>query len=114
MKEIFDRVDPDSIAWISLGALRMSPDLKEMMRKRFPGSFLPLGELVPSSDGKLRYVKPVRVRMYQLLLSWIRSRASSRTAVYACMERPEVWSRIFGQTPPSDEEIGATLALPVV
>jgi spore photoproduct lyase len=108
--EIYGTVPAESIAWISLGALRMSPELKDVMRARFPNSFLPLGELVPSADGKLRYVKPIRIKMYQSLMSWIGRRSSLQTKVYACMERPEVWSRVFGRSVPANEEVGDKLA----
>ena len=106
VKEIFDRLPPESIAWFSIGALRMAPRLRTKMRRRFPNSFLPLGELVPCADGKLRYVKAIRTRMYMKMLEWLRQRASASTGIYACMERPEVWSRLFGSSPPTDVEIG--------
>jgi spore photoproduct lyase len=107
---IFDRIPASSIAWISLGALRMTPDLKEMMRLRFKKSFLPLGELVPGGDGKLRYAKPIRLALYQHLLDAIRGKGGELPAVYACMERPEVWSRVFGGSPPSQLEVDAFLS----
>ena len=99
--EIFDRIPSASISWISLGSLRMTPSLSEIVRQRFPGSFLPLGELVPGADGKMRYFKPIRVEMYQKVLGWIRT-ATLRTPVYACMENADVWTRVFG-TPPDEE-----------
>ena len=104
--EIFDRIPGEAIAWFSIGALRMTSGLRDTLRSRFPGSFLPLGELVPCPDGKLRYAKSIRTRMYLKMLEWIRARASASTGVYACMERPEVWSRVFEASPPSDSEIG--------
>lgn len=104
--EIFTRIPPSSVAWISLGSLRMTPSLKELIRHRFPRSFLPLGELVPCEDGKLRYFKPIRVEMYQKILSWIRA-ASPRTSVYTCMERAEVWAKVFSTPPPDERAVGA-------
>ena len=104
--EIFDTIPAQAIAWVSIGTLRMTSGLRDTMRSRFPGSFLPLGELVPCPDGKLRYAKSIRTRMYVKVLEWIRARASASTGVYACMERPEVWSRVFEASPPADSEIG--------
>ncbi len=104
--EIFETVPAEAIAWFSIGALRMTSGLRDTMRSRFPGSFLPLGELVPCPDGKLRYAKSIRTRMYLRVLEWIRARASASTGLYACMERPEVWSRVFQTSPPADSEIG--------
>jgi spore photoproduct lyase len=106
--QIFDFIPARSIAWISLGALRMTPQLRDGIRARFPGSLLPLGELLPGHDGKLRYFKPIRIEMYRQLLNWIRAR-SAVTRVYTCMEKPEVWERIFNGPAPLQPELGAYL-----
>lgn len=98
VQEIFERIPSPSVAWISLGALRMTPALKQIMRERFPGSFLPLGELVPTEDGKLRYFKPLRVEMYQKITSWIRS-ITPKTPLYTCMEGSSVWRKLFDGPP---------------
>ncbi|MBI4445809.1 MAG: radical SAM protein [Acidobacteria bacterium] len=105
---IFDTIPPESIAWISLGSLRLTPALKQIMRERFPKSFLPLGELVPCEDGKLRYFKPLRVEMYARISGWIRERFQ-KTPVYMCMERPEIWEKVFGGIPSSEENLGNQL-----
>ena len=105
--EIFDKIPAASISWISLGSLRLTPRLKELMRKRFPNSFLPLGELVPCPDGKMRYFKPLRVRMYRKVLGWIRDETLT-TPVYACMEGPGVWREVF-QSAPEEKELGEAL-----
>ncbi|MCH8320293.1 MAG: hypothetical protein IH790_04975 [Acidobacteria bacterium] len=104
IEEIFDRIPTSSVSWISMGSLRMTGPLKEMMRKRFPSSFLPLGELVPSEDGKMRYFKPIRVGMYRQVLGWIKDQ-NPTLPVYACMESPDVWRKVF-QSTPSEEELG--------
>ena len=107
--EIFRRFPPRSVAWISLGSLRLSAELKAFMRSRFPRSGLPLGELVPVPDGKLRYFWPIRVRMYRSAVEWVRAR-SPGTPVYLCMERPGVWSKVFAQAPPQEKQLGRRLA----
>ncbi|MGH9342011.1 MAG: radical SAM protein [Acidobacteriota bacterium] len=105
VEEIFDRIPPASLSWISLGALRMSPELKDVMKERFPNSRLPLGELVPTADGKMRYFKPTRVEMYQKILGWIQA-ASANTPVYTCMENSNVWEKVFGTKPATETEVG--------
>lgn len=104
----FQQIPARSIAWISLGSLRLTAELQRLMRQRFPGSILPLGELVPSGDGKLRYFKPIRVQMYREIRGWI-GRRSPRTPVYACMEREDVWRKAFGSPPSPEKELGRTL-----
>lgn len=112
IEEIFQTVPAASIAWISLGSLRMTSQLKEIIRRRFPNSFLPLGELVPNPDGKMRYFKPLRVGMYRQVLGWIREK-SPTTHVYACMEGPGVWREVF-QRVPTEAELGQELIQCVV
>ncbi len=101
---IFAAVPPDQVAWISLGGLRMPSAQREGIKERFPHSSLPYGELVPAEDGKLRYFKAIRLEMYHSLLGWIREH-SPQARVYTCMERPEVWRRVFEGTPPSNREL---------
>lgn len=105
---IFDLLPAASVSWMSVGGLRMTRQLREVIRSRFPTSTVPLGELVPSPDGKLRYVKPIRIEMYRQVVAWLRRRAAN-VPLYACMERPEVWPRIFRGPTPSDEQVAASV-----
>ena len=107
IEELFETIPATSMAWISIGSLRLTSQLKEIMRKRFPSSPLPLGELVPTEDGKMRYFKPIRVLMYRRVLGWIREKHPT-IPVYACMERPDVWMKVF-QSAPAEKELGQAL-----
>ena len=98
IREIFGVIDPGNVAWISLGALRFTPHLREMAHKRFPKSKVPYGEFVPGHHGKLRYFRPIREEMYRKMRSWIRSEAP-QVFVYLCMESRIVWERSFGEAP---------------
>jgi len=104
---IFDAVPESSIAWISLGALRFPPALKEIIEQRFPHSRFIYDEFVRGEDGKMRYFRPVRVEMYQSLVHAIRAR-SKTTSIYLCMETPQVWRDVFGFTP-CQRELSGTL-----
>jgi len=95
---IFKYINPERIAWISLGALRFMPRLKQIIRQRFPESKIIYGEFITGLDNKQRYFKPIRIRIYKTLLEWIK-RHTSNTNVYLCMERPEVWKEVFGYIP---------------
>jgi spore photoproduct lyase len=92
VRELFGRIKPENIAWISLGALRFTPRLCEIIRRRHPESRLTYGEFVPGHHGKLRYFRPLREEMYRKMLSWIRAQAPS-VFVYLCMESRIVWER---------------------
>jgi len=92
------KIDPSSIAWISLGTFRYVPALKPVIKDRFPESGIIFGEHVPCADGKLRYVKPIRVDIYSKMLKWIREYGSD-IFVYLCMETRDVWEKVFGWSP---------------
>ncbi len=98
VREIFAAVDPERVAWVSLGALRFPPHLREIIRKRFPNSMAPYGEFVPGHHGKLRYFRPIREEMYRKMRSWIQETAPG-VLVYLCMESRFVWERSFGASP---------------
>jgi spore photoproduct lyase len=97
-----EHFDPSRVIWVSLGALRYSPALKQVAQERFPHSRIFSGELIPGEDGKLRYLKPIRVQMYQKLVSWLQN-WSEDLFVYLCMERGDVWHEVFGSSPGSSE-----------
>ena len=106
--ELFRHVDPAGVCWISLGCLRYTSHLKEIVRERFPRSRLPYGEFVPGHHGKLRYFRPIRDEMYARMRSWIDERAPG-VYVYLCMENRAVWERSFGCAPASSCELSACL-----
>jgi spore photoproduct lyase len=97
ISEVFRAVDPKAIAWISLGALRFPPHLRELVRRRFPESKAPYGELIPGHHGKTRYFRPVREEMYRRLYSLIHAEAPE-VFVYLCMETRFVWKQGLGET----------------
>ncbi len=87
---IFSEIDPQNIAWISLGALRYDPDLKNIIEERFPHSRITFGELDEAEDGKMRYFKPIRIEIFKKMQEFIRS-YSKEVYVYLCMENADIW-----------------------
>lgn len=98
VQEIFKYVNPESIAWISLGGLRYPPQLDKTMRQRHYDSQIPFGELFLGKDGKLRYLKVIRQEMFKRIVQWIHD-VDPDIFVYLCMESPEVWEYVFGRIP---------------
>ncbi len=92
VEKIFSAVDASKIGWISLGALRFMPSLKKIVEKRFPHTQIFTGEFVRGLDGKDRYFKPIRKRMYTRMRDLIRS-YSSEVPIYLCMESSELWAQ---------------------
>lgn len=91
-------IDPTRVIWVSLGCLRYMPGLKPIIRKRHKGSQILNGEFVPGLDGKMRYFKPIRIKLYrfmkQRLDEWYKD-----LGLYLCMESDEVWHKSMGWSP---------------
>lgn len=98
VKELFASINPAKVAWISLGALRFTPHLRESVQKRYTDSKLPYGEFIPGHHGKLRYFRPIREEIYRKMVDWIREEAP-QVFVYLCMESRLVWKKSFEVVP---------------
>ena len=94
VKQIAAAVPVDQIAWISIGSLRMMPDLKKKMQDRFPKSKLPYGQWINGMDGKLRYFKHRRLELYKGLVEMLGKHLPGVT-VYLTMESPEVYKKFI-------------------
>lgn len=105
---MFRTVPAEQIAWISLGALRFLPPLKQIAARRFPKSRFMFEEFVPGLDGKQRYFRPRRVELYQHLFKELTVRASANTCIYLCMESDEIWREVFGFAP---DDLGGLAAM---
>ena len=108
VRAIFDYVLPENIVWISLGTFRFMPSLKPILAERFPSSKIAYGEFITGLDNKMRYFKPLRIRLYQKMVSWIREIAPDVT-VYFCMEDEEVWEKSTGLIPEPEGGLGRLL-----
>jgi spore photoproduct lyase len=97
-ERIFEKIDEDTIAWISMGALRFMPKMESIIRKRFPESRLLLGELFPGKDSKLRYLRPRREQLFRSLAQSIRKFAP-QIPIYLCMESETIWKKSLSKIP---------------
>jgi len=108
IRKLFQTVDPRDIVWISLGTLRFMPDLKPIIRQRFPDSKIPYGEFITGVDGKMRYFKPLRIALYCEIADELLRHAPD-LCVYFCMEDSAVWNKVFGFSPESRGGLPAML-----
>jgi spore photoproduct lyase len=106
---IYSFLKPERATWFSLGGFRYPGFLKPHIQERFPESRILLGELFPGPDGKYRYLKTLRIEMYQKLVKWIRA-YDPDAFIYLCMESPEVWGAVFGHCPESRDELDRLFA----
>jgi len=104
VNRLFEIIRPERIAWISIGSLRFPPEMKEKVLEKFPKSKIMFGELLRGMDGKMRYIKPLRIAMYQILYEELR-KIDSEMFIYFCMESAEIWQRIMGWSPKSNEHL---------
>lgn len=95
LERVFQSLDPSCVLWVSIGGLRYPKSMHtEMVRVG-----LGLGEMVPGIDGKMRYLRPLRTRMFRTLVGWIRELGGPKPLIYLCMEGPDVWKDALGFAP---------------
>lgn len=98
LSRLFEVIDEKRVVWISLGSLRYPPQLEPVIKSRFPKTDITSGEMVPGKDGKIRYFRPIRERMYQRIYQALR-RQWKDVFVYFCMENQAVWKSVMGIAP---------------
>lgn len=108
IEQLFTAVDPDNIVWISLGSFRFMPALKPIVEKRFSDSVICYGEFITGLDNKMRYFKPLRIDLYQHIISCIRSHAPD-VLLYFCMEDEQIWNACLNYYPGDDGQLGHLL-----
>lgn len=89
VEQMADTLPKEKVAWISVGTLRFSRELKKMIENRFPQNTILDGEFLLDFDGKMRYGDSQRKEVYQFLLPLLR-KAFPHTHVYLCMEDPRL------------------------
>lgn len=106
--EIASRFVSKEIAWVSIGSLRFTPDLKKISQERFPKSEIMAGEMFPSRDGKIRYFRPLREEMYAFVKNEVQTQLK-KVPHYLCMETKAVWKNVYGEIPKNNSELESYL-----
>jgi spore photoproduct lyase len=110
---LLTRIDREKIAWISLGSLRFPPALKSVIQKRFPQTKIIYDEFITGKDGKLRYPKPLRLRLFKQVVDRLKKDGAGKISVYFCMESGDVWKAVQKKAPRSKKEVEKLLTLPL-
>ena len=105
IRQLFEVVDPKNVAWISIGSLRFPPEMKDKVLEKFPKSKIMFAELIRGMDGKMRYPKPLRLEMYRTVYNALRYYGGDDLFIYFCMESAEIWERVMGWSPESNEHL---------
>jgi spore photoproduct lyase len=100
------KIPENEVMWISLGSLRFPPSLKKIIEERFPGTGITTAEFVKGLDGKMRYFRPDRVRLYRHIYAKLREKWKD-VFVYFCMENKTVWKDVMGFAPEHNGQLDA-------
>lgn len=99
VRRVFEVIPVSQVVWISIGSLRFNPEMKRTLEIHYPRSRLTAAEMIMGDDRKCRYLRPVRVGLYQSLYRAIQSQGGDQSFVYLCMERANVWKAVLGYSP---------------
>ncbi len=106
--EIFKYLKGDDIIWISIGAFRFMPQVKDVLRDNHADCNITAGEFIRGLDGKQRYFSEIRRQLYRLLVTEIKKYAPE-VFIYFCMEDKCLWQDTFGYAPADNTELGRWL-----
>ena len=104
LKKLTTAVPENEVMWISLGSLRFPPSLKKIIEERFPGTGITTAEFVKGLDGKMRYFRPERVKLYRHIYEGIRKKWKD-VFIYFCMENKTVWQDVMGFAPENNARL---------
>jgi len=94
-------LDLKKVIWISMGLLRFPPKLLDRFIDERRTNLLH-GEFIRGEDGKYRYIKKERIRIYRMLYE---KEKEKDLFIYMCMEREEIWEKSTGLTVKNSEDL---------
>jgi spore photoproduct lyase len=89
-------LDLKKVIWFSMGLLRFPPKLLDRFIEEGRTNLLH-GEFIRGEDGKYRYIKQERIRVYRMLYNLLKAK-EEELFIYLCMEREDVWQKVTGLT----------------
>mgnify|MGYP001078533804 CR=1 FL=1 len=96
-------LDLTKIIWISMGLLRFPSQLLDHFIEERRKNLL-FGEFIRGEDGKYRYIKHERMRVYRMLYELLKDKEDG-LFIYLCMEREDLWKAVTGMTIQDDESL---------
>ena len=89
VQTIIEYVDVRQVAYISLGVVRFSSKVYHEVEKNYPGSKLLAQEFISSFDRKVRYIKPLRLRILYSIQEILIKKGFEAEKIYLCMENED-------------------------
>lgn len=96
-------LDLKKVLWVSLGLLRFPPRLFDRFLEEGRRNLL-YGEFIRGEDGKYRYIKKERLKIYSMLYGLLKKQDED-LFIYLCMEREDVWRDVAGITLEDNEAL---------
>jgi spore photoproduct lyase len=87
-------IDLKRVIWVSMGLLRFLPGLMKIFIREGRRNLLH-GEFIMGEDGKYRYIKAERIKVYRMLYEQLLEKEPA-LFIYLCMERADVWQQVTG------------------
>lgn len=109
IEALFEAIEPAGIAWISLGSLRFPQRFRSIIQERFPREKIFREEFIRGKDGKHRYFRPLRLRLYREVVGFIEKNGGEAIPLYFCMESEDVWRDVMKWLPRSKIEVEHSL-----
>jgi len=104
LEKLTSTIPEKEVMWISLGSLRYPPSLKKIIEERFPKTGITTAEFVKGLDGKMRYFRPERIKLYRHIYTETRKRWKD-VFIYFCMENRPVWQDVMGFAPEDNGQL---------
>lgn len=99
-----EKIDPEKVVWISMGGFRYHLHFRDVLREKFPEEMMTVYEMFPGIDGKYRYFKPLRIKIYNFMYQQLHE-IFKKAYIYLCMETNYMWKEITGKDFNSSEEL---------
>lgn len=96
-------LDLKKVLWVSLGLLRFPPRLFDRFLEEGRKNLL-YGEFIRGEDGKYRYIKKERMKIYRMLYGLLKKQEED-LFIYFCMEREDIWREAAGLTMEDNEAL---------
>lgn len=109
IKLMQEKIDPEKVVWISMGGFRYHLHFREILRDTFPEEMMTVYEMFTGNDGKYRYFKPMRIRIYDFMYIHLHE-IFKKAYIYLCMETDYMWKKITGKNFNSSEELEQDMA----
>ncbi len=85
-QDVFQNLEEENLNYISLGVVRFPEKIYHQVQKNYPQSQLLAQEFIVSKDGKVRYPKPMRMKILNDLKKELLTFLNGQNKVYLCME----------------------------